>query len=470
MLILYNILRVLRPAFSSPATSVASESFFIPEERKPSPAEEPAVESTSPTQRSVVHGRAFPSAPISRVASPSNSRPSSPSMFPVPPRYASFQDLTQDDGGDKSHAPWLRHARSNSSVGSMSSTTHLLGHHSRNPSNVSILTGQTVVNPIVPNNELMKLAESGENIRSQNTSPAPRLGRQPTYASTALSPPPRPPRSATLRESLLNVAFSRDSKAIPPPPPVPEFTDVNLKSPEEGSYPMTSKTPQTAHTPYTTQSVYDSSDARFTMYTEHDFEIQRVDSRQMVRPAVSAVAQLASPPRKLQTSRSSIRESIVNGPMTANTINSSLKDDSLLQEVRDRSGTPEEGAISSIAWASLVTHAAVGTSLSSESSLRSPSELSTHEDDDWEPQTTQRRPIADIPMILRPGTPGSAPSETHFRFPSTPGSSERTPVSRSVSMGSSTTTIRSSDNVRPPMPEITSSRSFTAYRPVTPNP
>ena len=385
-----------------------------------------------------------------------------------------------DGANGQQPQPWLRHARSNSSVGSVSSTTHLLGHHSRNPSFASMTALPTavnpivnpianpIVNPIVPCQELIRLTEGS---RSQNTSPAPHpLSRQPTFTSTTLSPPPRPPRSATIRESLLDAAFSKDSKSIPPPPPIPDFVDVHLKSPEEGAFPMTAKTPVTAKTPHTAHSAYDNS--RFTMYTEHDFEIHRVDSRQTIRPALSAVAQLPSPPRLLRTTQEPIRESL-NGPMTANTLisNNSLKDDSLLQEVHERSGTPEESGLSSIAWASLVTHAAVGTSLSSESSLRSPSISSPQEDDEWLPPAPQRRPIADIPMILRPGTPGSAPSETHFRFPPTPSTPGTPSMSRSISLGPSVISSYSSDSIRPPIPQsLTPSRSFGAYRPSTPSP
>ena len=136
---------------------------------------------------------------------------------------------------------WLRHQRSNSSV---DSTTTLLRAgsvlrmgHSRNPSlsasseNIHTLIGK----PILPCSEINRRVDAemmSPSVRSQTGSPAlvititrPATPSPTSSMSPGLPPPPRRPRSESIRESLMSVN-AKLIEASPPVPPVPPVSSV----------------------------------------------------------------------------------------------------------------------------------------------------------------------------------------------------------------------------------------------------
>ncbi|KAI5122547.1 hypothetical protein M0805_005274 [Coniferiporia weirii] len=432
VLILYNTLRALRPAINGQNGSMGSESFFVPEERKASPVEGPKtmIPSVSPSPiaapRPMMHGRSFPP-PISRVGSPMSSTGSTTVVgLPVTPRIrrpatpAGSIDLEQR----REHTPtpqmvqtWLRHQRSTSSLDSTSALLHApntIPGQSELPSSSRIYTHSRYASsstssenifaqigaPIVPSAELI-MRFDGPRSRDQTGSPVPAItiSRPGTPASVGLPPAPRP-MSQVPRELSVNTSTVPD---IPPVPPIPSSS----WHPESHS----TKTPTTAKS--------------IMSFDHEDFEIQRVDSRERLRPAISAVAQLPSVSNyvhpavsKVQGNASasmvSLPESMSQGSLAESTLGSmrSTGDDSLRTELRERAGTPD-GTLSSLAWASLVAHAAVRERFHGEAELTSPVDSWADEggDEDFSPPV---RRMSDIPMFLRPGTPTSAGANMRF--------------------------------------------------------
>ncbi|THH10887.1 hypothetical protein EW145_g1008 [Phellinidium pouzarii] len=466
VLILYNTLRILRPAINAQNESKGSESFFTPEERKLSPTEAPKhmifgvssspLASTSP--RTVMHGRAFPP-PVSRVGSPLSSSGSStlvglglPSTQkarrPPTPRRSIDQEQQAE------HAPtpqmmqtWLRHQRSSSSVDSTSALLHASssipgnpGHsrsHSLAPSQLHSHSRSTSISasenihalvggPIVPHTELNMQYDAGLRsapTRNQTDSSKPviTISRPvtPDTASVGLPPAPRPQRESQVsRASRVNVGSN-----IPSLPPMPSSS--RRAEPDVPSN-TTQQESQNLKTPSTAKSMFDSHSARTSLSFEHEeFEIKRVDSREKLRPAVSAVARLpmlSNPRVPAINVQTGALESVVSLPESvskaslAESVTASMRsggEDSLRAELQARADTPLGGGLSSLAWASLVAHAAVQGKMarSGETELISP--VDTWADEEL---VSPERRMSDIPVFLRPGTPASAGSDMYFRL------------------------------------------------------
>ena len=334
--------------------------------------------------------------------------------YPTPPRSDSMRGT---EGDVEQAQPWLRHARSNSSVNSM---TYLLDGqreltaHTRNLSNSSALSAMAVGRPIAPHQELIK-ATGGEHGDLGLQVVSPRTPGTSMSESSGLPAPPRPSRTVTLRESLL-------SKFDVPQPNEQfdsqhEFVDVSLKSPDLSQ----------AVSPNVTQysrSIYEPGHYRDTMMPEHEhYEIHRVDSRQTVRPALDAVAQLTLPPRRRPVRYDGLGNESASSTATTEEFSSSDSD----VDIVSRSKLSGEGQISSIAWASLVTHAAVSQGVPNDAALRSPSA----NEPDSPLQPLKRR--SQIPNILRPGTPSASLNSriAQLTFSSPSASSPEMPTSSS---------------------------------------
>ena len=440
----------------------ASESFFVPEERKPSPMEAPKPmpfdqkSSTASTPKSMQHGRSFPP-PTPRVGTPLSTTssayglPASPrsGIRPLPVRRS--EDQRQE------HAPtpemremWLRHQRSTSSV---DSTTTLLRAtssrmvHSRNASSSTISENIHAVlgKPILPNSELNKRVDfeiGGLSTRSGTSTPAPviTVTRPTTPSSAGLPPPPRPPRGESIRESLLNVNMKL-AEMSPPAPPIPSLPSdrspdsvyTQLDSMTDSESVSTAHRPYTPKTPMTSRSHAHST--RTSLSFDHeDFEIQRVDSRDRLRPAISAVARTPPPPSppSANTTQAYLSQnqaamaSVISLPESVGnmSMDTGESEDTMHAEIRSRAESMEsaEGALSSIAWASLVAHAAVQDRLTGEAALKSPEFSDTWDDDRSESEhlATPRRPrrLSDVPMVLRAGTPETAGTSMYLRVDS----------------------------------------------------
>ncbi|KAL5504065.1 hypothetical protein ACEPAH_8138 [Sanghuangporus vaninii] len=457
VLILCNTIRVLRLAVHQATPSLASESFFVPEERLKSPIEAPKpmtfdqTSTTMSTPRSLQHGRAFPP-PTPRVGTPMSSSlsvyglPTSPrsGIRPLPSRQSEDQ-RSEHTPTPEMKEMWLRHQRSTSSVDSTATLLRATSSrivHSRNGStstsseNIHAILGK----PILPCSEITKRVDFevvNPHSRSETSSPAPviTVTRPTTPASAGLPPPPRPPRGETIRESLLNVNMKL-AEMIPPVPPVPPLPSdrspdsvyTQLDSLSESKRESQDRRPQTPKTPMTSRSYQNST--RTSMAFDHeDFEIQRVESRERLRPAISAVARTPPPPsvnatQSFPSQNEAAMASVASLPESVGnmSLHTGESEDTMHAEIRSRSESLEsaEGALSSIAWASLVAHAAIQDRLTGETALRSPVRSETWDDDRYENEEleTPHRPrrLSDVPMVLRAGTPESTGANMYIGF------------------------------------------------------
>lgn len=467
-------MRILRPAMRTMAGSMGSESFSTPGEMKPSPVEAPApMNFPTPTaspgvgperERRKTHGRAFPRTPVSRGTSParsdaSGSRPTTPRIKRIPPprRSQDIERRIEHEPTPEMVHEWLRHSRSNSSIGS---TVALLAHagdytrtsshlgHSRQHSSSS--EAHTFVGaPIVPCTDLNKRFESElAKFHAQNQMDSPRPSitisrtNSPPVPTSVLRPAPRPSRDSLQYTGTRDVIGS--GFQMPPMPPIPA-------SPAQDHH-ADPRTPGTGKSFATSVITLDHEDA----------EIQHVDSRgPVLRPALSAVAKIPcepvpfpahdypihehnaeTNPAKLTRSR---QLSLISAaglptspvepeePMPADAKSlapsnhseaSRMSSDdmhSLRTEIRSRMETPTPipGGLSTLAWASLVAHAA-----SQSGGLRSPRDswLSDADRDEdgsrgLEPPPRPRR-MSDVPSVLQPGTPTSIGASMFSAFTS----------------------------------------------------
>ena len=395
--------------------SSASESFFVPEERKPTPIETskpmPFDEKpiAAPSPQRIQHGRAFPP-PVSRVGSPMSGKssayglPASPrsGRIALTPRISQEQRAEQREEQRAEHTPtpemremWLRHQRSTSSV---DSSTALLRagssriSHSRNTSRASMSSENihTILGrPILPNGEITRRVDAdimSIASRSQTASPAPAINviAPSSPGSEGLPPPPRPRRGDGIRESILSIN-KKLGEVTPPMTPIPSEHSSGSKysSPtrvpvglpldsdhrEEGQV-KANYGPGTPKTSVASNPASRAHSTRTSMSYEHeDFEIHRVDSRDRLKPAISAVARAptATPSdntrQRSQNKNEMAMSSTVSLPESVGgvSMHTGESEDTMLEEIRSRSESLEnaEGALSSIAWASLVAHAAV---------------------------------------------------------------------------------------------------------------
>ena len=451
VLILINTLRILRSAINPRNATNGSESFFVPEaeERKLSPIEGPkpvsfnratsevASPAITPSSRHN-YGRAFPP-PVSRPTSPGSTSGNS-SRLPPTPRSGRQQLPRRSEEGNE-HAPtpemrqaWLHHSRSSSSV---DSTTALLRTpSSRNLGHTRSLSSSTaqsseniqsmLVTPIIPHSELSERVESDFHLihkRSRTASPAPAIiiSRPTTPSESGLSPAPRATRADTLRNSVFD-------DSIPPVPPLPsnrsstiagvpadyiytgnegnalEYRGSSSRASKSSAFPVPS-----------TQSNRTSID-----FDHEDYEIQHVNSREKLRPAISAVARTARPdpsssqpqpsvfPEAGFSSVTSLPESVTNMSLDSHETEG---EDSLHIELRRRRQTQDTGVISSVALASLSTNIEIGQQLEGETGYPLLTESN-------EVISSQRR-LSGFPIVLSTGslnTPDSIGADMYFGF------------------------------------------------------
>lgn len=292
-----------------------------------------------------------------------------------------------------------------------------------------------------PSNSLPTTPRSGKNLLS----PTPSANATPAQ-SAGLSPAPRRPgRSTVLRESLLNTFASMqaaiESHAHHQPQPTPQFLDVDpMSAPAAPAAPgrkeqrMSSiNDARSIYSFYEHQNesneeadveVEDQDYNPYSEYPDDDFEIRTVDSRTTVRPSISAVA--SSVPLALTPGRGSLqmrRKSSRRKPSASEDVILEANEDAGKAESsisapakpppRQDSVPKEQANLSKLAWASLVTSAALGPSPERPSPVDIPVE-----EKDWRmntpsPSTTR---VSQIPMSLRPGTPRTAPADSSFAF------------------------------------------------------
>jgi len=166
----------------------------------------------------------------------------------------------------------------------------------------------------------------------------------------------------------------------------------------------------------------------YSEYPEEDFEIRTVDSRTTVRPSISAVAgkvPLAlSPGGSLQMRRKSSRrrpsEEVIleaESEDAGHAESSAWVPAVMIPPPRQDSVSKDQANLSKLAWASLVTSAALAPSAERPSPVDIPAE-----ERDWRmntpsPSMTEKGTrFSTIPMSLRPGTPRTAPADGSYSF------------------------------------------------------
>ncbi|KAH8118113.1 hypothetical protein DFH11DRAFT_1724079 [Phellopilus nigrolimitatus] len=460
VLVLYNTLRILRPAISPGIETKSSESFFTAEERKASPIEAPNP-SRIGAPMPLMHGQAFPRPPGSRLDSPLSS---TRFAYDIPTAPKSGRASTHVDDQASKHAstpqimhPWIRHQHSSSiestsylmraptprsqghsrdsstatfseipsSIGKpIVSNANLTGYFDgdlssfpRHPRTTSPALAFPISRPITPVTAGLPPAprpvggDHRSRVFSRTTSPAPGLfiSRATTPGPAAALSLPSSLRPERRKQSLLNVVVNPPHQPISISPSDSNRVEHDLVEENPTTREPEQRSPTKSHSGHHTPST------PLTMFSEHeDYEIHQVDSRDRLRPAVSAVAHMPSavyrfPAKGALASAESLPESVSIYSVATESLSSSVREDSLHAEMRARRDTPNEGVLSSIAWASLVPHAAVRSRFPSEATLRSPVDA----DEEFTPSN---RRVSDIPMILQPGTPGSSGANMYFGF------------------------------------------------------